>query len=625
MSRDYVYDLETYPNVFLASFEHAESPLRWVFEISEWRNDSKPLLDFLTWLKLQNARMVGFNNLGFDYPVLHQFIRAGYGEPGMLYAKAKAIIDSQRFDDSEERWAHQVKPSDRFIEQLDLYKIHHFDNKAKATSLKVLEFNMRAETVVDLPFPVGTVLTREQTEILKRYNAHDVAQTKQFYHHSAEMIRFREELTRKYQRDFMNHNDTKIGKDYFVMKLEEAHVACYDFSPTKGRSPRQTKRPIIALNDAILPWVRFDHPDLNRVLDWFKQQTITETKGVFKDLTATVDGFTFVFGLGGIHGSVDSKIVESDAEHVIIDLDVTSYYPNLAIVNGFYPAHLGVEFVNVYRHLFELRKKYPKKSAESEMLKLALNGVYGDSNNPFSVFYDPLFTMSITLNGQLLLCMLAERLMKITGLQLIQINTDGLTVRVPRQHRELVDGVSRHWMEETRLTLEETTYNVLMIRDVNNYLGVKKDGTRKRKGAYAHDRAEDWRGWWCLNESAMVIPKVAEKVLIDGAPIRKTVESWPDRMDFMLRTKVPRTSQLWVHYPDQEPEQIQNVSRYYVAQGGGHLYKMMPPLKGKTDRRKIAVESGWGVQICNDIRDVSLPLDFDYYVKEVEKLCLGLA
>ena len=145
-----------------------------------------------------------------------------------------------------------------------------------------------------------------------------------------------------------------------------------------GRTPRQTKRPVIALKDAILPWINFEQPEFNRVLDWLKAQSITETKGVFTDLTATVNGFTFVFGLGGIHGSVESEVIESDGEYVIVDLDVTSYYPNLAITNGFHPAHLGKEFVSIYKHLFEQRKQYPKKSADSAMLKLALNGVYGD-------------------------------------------------------------------------------------------------------------------------------------------------------------------------------------------------------------------------------------------------------
>lgn len=617
MRNDYVYDVETYPNVFTLAVEHAEAPLHWMFEISDLRNDSRQIVEFLQFLKETDSRMVGFNNLGFDYPVIHTLIRMGQSDANTLYQKAMAIINAQ--DEDGGRWMHSVKPSDQFVAQIDLFKIHHFDNRARATSLKVLEFNMRSDSIEDLPFPVGTVLTREQIEVLKQYNKHDVAQTKAFYYHTLDMIHFREELTRKYARDFMNHNDTKIGKDYFTMKLEEAGVACYDFGPS-GRTPRQTKRPVIHLKDAILPWINFEHPEFNRVMNWLKAQTITETKGVFTDLTATVDGFTFVFGLGGIHGSMESVVVESDDENVIIDLDVTSYYPNLAITNGFHPAHLGKEFVSIYKHLFEQRKQYPKKSAESAMLKLALNGVYGDSNNQFSIFYDPLFTMSITLNGQLLLCLLAEGLMHIPGLRLIQVNTDGLTVRVPRANKMLVDLARAAWQSRTGLNLEEAVYKAMMIRDVNSYIGVFEDGSTKRKGAY------EYKVGWHQNAGGLVVPKVAEKVLVDGAPIRETVEQWPEIMDFMLRTKVPRSSHLAIEWDGQQPQKIQNITRYYIAEGGGRLFKYMPPLKGKTEWRKIGVESGWGVQVCNDINDAGkLPVDFDYYVREVEKLCLGLA
>ena len=624
MSNDYVFDIETYPNVFTLAVEHADAPLRWMFEISDWRNDSREIIAFLQFLKETDARMVGFNNLGFDYPVVHTLIRMGHSDANTLYQKAMAIIGSQ--DEDGSKWMHLVKPSDQFVTQIDLFKIHHFDNKARATSLKVLEFNMRADSIEDLPFKVGTTLTREQVDVLKRYNQHDVSMTKAFYHKSLDMIHFREELTRKYARDFMNHNDTKIGKDYFVMKLEEAGVSCYDYSD-KGRTPRQTKRPVIHLKDAILPWISFQESEFNRVLNWLKAQSITETKGVFTDLTATVNGFTFVFGLGGIHGSVESEVIESDDEHVIVDLDVTSYYPNLAITNGFHPAHLGKEFVSIYKHLFEQRKQYPKKSAESAMLKLALNGVYGDSNNQFSVFYDPLYTMTITLNGQLLLCLLAEGLMTIPGLRLIQVNTDGLTVRVPRSHKVLVDLARMAWQERTGLNLEEAVYKAMMIRDVNNYIGVfdpafvkPGDPTVKRKGAY------EWKTGWHQNAGGLVVAKVAEKVLVEGAPIRQTVQQWPEIMDFMLRTKVPRSSYLAIEWDGQPPQQLQNITRYYIAEGGGRLFKWMPPLKGKNEWRKIGVESGWGVQPCNDIREAGkLPVDFDYYVREVEKLCLGLA
>ena len=89
----------------------------------------------------------------------------------------------------------------------------------------------------------------------------------------------------------------------------------------------------------------------------------------------------------------------------------------------------------------------------------------------------------------------------------------------------------------------------------------------------------------------------------------------------MLRTKVPRNSYLkWGN------QHVQNVSRYYIAKDGKPLIKFMPPLKGAYgDWRKIGIEAGWNVQVCNDLADATLPINYDYYVKEVEALCLGLA
>lgn len=136
----------------------------------------------------------------------------------------------------------------------------------------------------------------------------------------------------------------------------------------------------------------------------------------------------------------------------------------------------------------------------------------------------------------------------------------------------------------------------------------------KRKGAYEHDLE------WHQNHSALVVPKVAELVLVYGKPIRETVENWPDIMDFMLRTKVPRSS-----YLQWGEDQVQNITRYVIARNGKPLRKWMPPLKGKTEWRCIGVESGWNVQVCNDIRDAeNVEVDFDYYVREIEKLVLGL-
>ena len=611
MSNDYIYDLEVYPNVFTMAVEHADYPFTWAFEISPWRNDSKEIIEFVLGCRDQGARLVGYNNLGFDYPILHMLVKMGYSDAQTLYLKCQAIIDSQN---EEDKWAHQVRPDDRVVQQIDLYKICHFDNRARATGLKALEFNMRLNSIQDLPFKPGSYLTREKLAVLRPYNAHDVHATKEFYFKILDKIKFREELTLKYQRDFMNHNDTKIGKDYLIMKLEEAGIPCYDYGPS-GRTPRQTKRPRIALRDAIPKWIKFENPEFTRILNWFKEQTITETKGVFEDIIARINGFDFVFGLGGIHGSVENRIIESDDEFVIIDIDVASMYPNIAIANGFYPEHLGPMFINIYQGLYEQRKSYAKGTAENAMLKLGLNGVFGDSNSVFSVFFDPLFTMSITLSGQLEICMLAEQLMQIHQLSLIQLNTDGATMRVPRRLKYRVEEVCKEWEKLTKLQLEEAIYSRMFIRDVNNYIGEYENGKVKRKGAY------EWDVEWHQNAGGLVIAKVAEQVLVHGKPIRETVEQWPDLMDFCLRTKVPRNG-----YLQWGEAQVQNTSRYLVTVNGKPLTKWLPPLAKKPGVwRSFAIESGWKVQICNDLKDAdSTDIDFNYYVKEVEKICLSL-
>ncbi len=637
MSDLWVYDIETFPQVFTIAFEHAEAPLRISFEISPWKNDTPALLRFLASLKADGSRLVGFNNVGFDYPVLHTLIKMGVGDATVLYQKAMAIIEGEDHD----RFTHLVKPTDCYIPQVDLMKIHHMDPRgAKATSLKMLEFNMRSDNIVDLPFPVGTELDQAQIKVLREYNAHDVSQTKKFYQHSKGMIAFRDELSKKYDRDFTNHNDTKIGKDYFVMELEKAGVQVYDYAPGKGRQPRQTKRAAIRLCDAILPSLSFNHPEFQRVLDWMRCQTITETKGALKepytkvikgvekvchrDVTATVNGFKFVFGTGGIHGSIEKEIVRSNDEYVIIDLDVASYYPNLAIKNGFAPEHLGAPFVHIYSALFEQRKKYPKKSAESQMLKLALNGVYGDSNNQFSVFYDPLFTMKITLNGQLLLCKLAELLMTIHDLRILQINTDGITVKLPRDCEGYLATVCKWWEQQTGLTLEDVRYSAMSILNVNNYVAVREDGSCKRKGAYEFQGGgwySDGYNGWHQDASAPIVPKVAELVLTKGVNIRQTIETWPDLHDFMLRAKVQRSMQLvWGETP------VQRISRYFVTTDGKPLVKWMPPLPKDPEKwRRTEIQSGWLVQVCNNIEDAKgHPIDYNYYVQRVEDLVMGL-
>jgi len=148
-----------------------------------------------------------------------------------------------------------------------------------------------------------------------------------------------------------------------------------------------------------------------------------------------------------------------------------------------------------------------------------------------------------------------------------------------------------------------------------------KSGSVKRKGAY------EYKTEWHQNASALVVPKVAEQVLVYDKPIRETVEQWPDVMDFMKRVKVPRTSYLVIEHGEPEaPKIIQNTTRYLITKSGGRLFKWMPPLKGKTDWRKIGVESGWNVTPWNNLENApeDWDIDYEYYIREVEKICLIL-
>ena len=134
-----------------------------------------------------------------------------------------------------------------------------------------------------------------------------------------------------------------------------------------------------------------------------------------------------------------------------------SYYPNLAIKHRFYPQHLGPEFVVVYEELFEERIKAQKEGdqATNSGLKLSLNGVYGKSNDKFSLFYDPKYTMQITINGQLLLSVLAETFVdNIKDLTMLQVNTDGITVKIKHSDKDLLISLCKRWEEMTGLTLE---------------------------------------------------------------------------------------------------------------------------------------------------------------------------
>jgi hypothetical protein len=608
---NYIYDIETFPNVFTIVLKRHDTNEYYTFEISQRKNDINQLIEFIFYLRDNKAQMIGFNNIGFDYPILHFIIQNhSHIEIIDIYNKAASIINA-RLDD---KFNHLVWDNDRYVDQIDLFKIHHFDNVAKFTSLKMLEFNMRSSNIQDLPFSPGTYLTDNEIDVLIDYNKNDVNETSKFFDKSQDEIKLRKHLTKQYNRNCLNSNDKKIGVDYLISEMEKIKPgSCYN-KISGRRKPVQTHRTSIAFKDVIFPYIRFEHPEFIRIHEYLNNTTITETKNCIKNLNCTIDNFTFHFGTGGIHGSVNPCTVAEDEYFAIKDIDVTSYYPSIGIVNRVFPEHLGEIFCDLYADIKTQRMGYKKGSPENKMLKLSLNGSYGDSNNVYSPLYDPKYTMIITINGQLLLCLLAQYLMQIPELQMIQINTDGLSVKYPRHQSHQLNSICDWWKKFTCLDLEYNNYKRIFIRDVNNYIAESTDKKVKRKGVYEIERE------WHKNQSSLVIQKAASAALLNNSDIALFIYSHKDIMDFMLRTKVPRSSKLYMYNGEDQRTQLQNITRYYISNSGGSLFKIMPPLKNKIKERKIGINVGWLTTECNNISNFRNDINMDYYIAETKKL-----
>lgn len=707
----WIYDIETFKSVFTFGIIRADGKHLKVFEVSSRKNETDQILNCLRYLVTNKQSLVGFNNLGFDYPIIHRIMQdAGKAKkagrpftitPSYVYRLAQEQIDSFKGDG----FGNTIRQEDELIRQIDLYKIHHFDNKAKATSLKMIEFNMRSETIEDLPYSPSKDLTDEEINDIVVYNSHDIIKTLDFYYKTYDMIEFREQIGQELGIDFTNHNDTKIGKDFFIKTLETIKPGtCFKMKGDK-KVMNRTVRDKIVIKDCLFNYYDFERPEFIAIKKWFEEQVIQETKGVFTDipehrlgdvvqyanlltkrrkiktnaeyyelkklyplgwiekeelkalenvldeqgnpvkvqnekgkmvnlkrpktstyfcyniaqsLNVTLDGFEIVFGVGGIHASLSSTIVQAEEGYVIKDADVASMYPNIAISNRVYPEHLGEDFCDIYENVYQQRKQYPKGTPKNLALKLALNGVYGDSNNQYSPFFDSKYTMTITINGQLSLCLLGEKLLKaIPDIQFIQWNTDGLTCKFKKEDEEKYKAVCDAWQKQVKLELEFADYSKMFIRDVNNYIALYTNGKVKRKGAYEYGGLG-----WHQNQGGLVIPKAVEAYLVNGTPIEEFISKHEDVYDFMLRTKVPRSSKLVLEFEDGACVELQNICRYYISKSGGKLVKIMPPLPDKEDAgwRRLGIDKSWNVIPCNNMEDYRGDVDLTYYVQEAQKL-----
>lgn len=248
---------------------------------------------------------------------------------------------------------------------------------------------------------------------------------------------------------------------------------------------------------------------------------------------------------------------------------------------------------------------------------------YGKSNSQFSFLYDPLYTIKTTLAGQLALCMLSERLFTgIPEMTMLQINTDGLTVRIPHSEKENYWEICQQWEEETGLLLEYVAYSKMIIRDVNSYLAVDKDGKVKYKGAFKTNEEMIKDGEYHKSFSQGIVPLALSKFFLDGIPVEETVKNHTNIFDFC---KTFNASHGWKcetllvdgNGAPTDVQEEQKTNRYYISKDGKTFRKYK-------DEKFIDIEAnGTKVTIINTYDDQPIDsrnIDYDYYINECYKI-----
>jgi len=480
---------------------------------------------------------------------------------------------------------------------------------------------MKWHDVMDMPISHEEGIDASQIDEILVYNLNDVLATKLFYQKSLKEIAMRRDLGRRYNLPLMNANDPKIGEMIMLKYIaEKSNVEA------KYLKTLRTERFNIDLIDCILPYIKFKTDTFNKVFNTIKSTSVSgdKLKGAF-DTKVYYDGLRYDFGLGGLHAVRESSVYHTKDETLIISLDVKSYYPNLAIRNGFHPAHLGMDFCVVYEQLYEERIAAAKGTAVNAGLKLALNGAYGKSNDYYSFLYDPMYTLKITLNGQLLLAMLCEKITE-TGIgQVLMVNTDGIEVKLHIGDVERLRVIVKSWEKMTNLILEEDTYQHLWVRDVNNYIAVFANGNIYTKGAYEWlDKA------YHKDQSMLIVPRAVQEYFVNGTPIIDTLKASTDLYEFCLSMRSAKGAEFYMQTIGKDENgnhqvvenKLQRTNRFLVIKDGGMLIKRFST--GKETR----IRNPYKMQVLNLILDIDAPstynINFDFYEIECYKLIYGI-
>lgn len=389
------------------------------------------------------------------------------------------------------------------------------------------------------------------------------------------------------------------------------------------RSPME----IIPLKDVIFDYIEFKTPVLQNLLKQLKQEVVSSVNIKDKEedskfeIKFIIGGINHTYGLGGLHSENNPEIFIS-GNNLLIDSDVRSLYPSIVLKNKLYPKHLGETFLQVYQTIYDQRvtAKTNGYAVENETLKLALNGLTGNLQSPYSWVYDPMMVFKIRINGQLMLLMLIEMVTE-AGFQLIQSNTDGIFVSIPKERYNEYLEICKLWENKTQLVLEHDEFERFYQYAINDYIGVKKGWNEthnpkliKKKGLFI-DQPVLGRGL-----APLIIPEAINKYFVEGISPEETIQNCKDIKKFCTFQKVAKDFNLeWGR------ESVRHINRYYMSMDGKPLIKFK--LENGVRIRPTLLCADSGVTLYNKFDNEPIEnkqINYQYYIKEAYKIINAL-
>ena len=507
-------DIECYKDYFLVMFRRVDADTTRVYEQFEGQTLNADEIRRI----MSNYRVVTFNGNNYDIPLLNYALR------GATCAQLKQASDTIIVGQMK-GW--------QFEQQYNLKTPTHWDHVDLIEvafgqgSLKLYGGRLHSKKLQDLPIEPDTSISVAQRAELVAYCGNDLQTTIDLWNHLKPQIELRELMGAEYGQDLRSKSDAQIAEALIRKQVSEI-------------IGRPVQRPSIPPGTAFKyqppKWLAYKTDALKAILsdvlaaDFF----VTAEGGV--NLPPALDGRSvaignsvYRMGIGGLHSSEQCQALVSNDEFVLIDRDVTSYYPAIILEGNLSPVHLRERdgFIRVFRSIVERRVAAKKRgdTVVANALKITANGSFGKLGSKYSALYSPHLMIQVTLTGQLALLMLIEAL-EARGIRVVSGNTDGIVIHCQRaREHELLDVIG-WWERATSFNTEETRYRAVFSRDVNNYVALKEGGGVKGKGAFAPVSI-------AKNPQNIICTEAVIALLDRGVPIEQTIRSCTDIRKFV--------------------------------------------------------------------------------------------